>query len=210
MRLVSPAPWPGRTVDDMKLKRDHIILISVLVLVTAVLFNIFIAPQGKRLKAARLRIESAANLLEAREHEKNRLNGLKEENDLLKDRLQNVENAFIEKDKVHQYLQDLVVLAEKTGNKLRSVDPLETKKPVEKGVKRIFVKLDLSGSYISIVEFMGQLLNGEKVLDISDILIKRPAGGSNELTASFVVSLLVAEYDSRGGQKSVLMEKGQK
>ncbi|MGB2600250.1 MAG: hypothetical protein WBC99_07405, partial [Candidatus Omnitrophota bacterium] len=136
----------------MKIDKEKIIAITALVVLTVLLYGLFLAPQRKRVKAIRSQYMAAKKLLRVRGIKGDTLGTLKSENKAWMEKLDESEKKFLTWDEVNLFLNDLTRLAEDSGNKLEAVDPLERSVPVEFGVEKMFVEVTITGSYSSIID----------------------------------------------------------
>lgn len=180
----------------IKVNREKLIGIGLLVITAALLYNLFMSPQGKQLKAVRSQYISGKELLKAREAKREKLEGLRNANQEWRNKLAATENRFLDRDEIHSFLKGLTPLAEETGNKLKTVDPLERDLPPELSIEKMLVRVTIVGRYASITDFLNILATNEKLLGISDVKIKRERGESQDLEASFVLTLFIIEPES--------------
>lgn len=177
----------------MKIDRERIIGIAVLVVLTVLLYGVFLMPHGRRLKAIRQQYSSAVKLLAAQKTKGGRLEDLREENRQLRKKLYDIRNRFLTKEEINLFLKSFTKLAEDTGNELQAVDPLERKLPAEAGIEKMLVEVTISGDYSSIIGFLDALSKSEKILNITDVKIEREDKETRELTASFELTLFIIE-----------------
>ena len=180
----------------MKIDKEKLMTIAILVIMAALLYSVFVSPQGRQLKAIRSQYISGKELLKAREAKREELETLRERNQAWKDKLVTVKNRFLNEDEINSFLKNLTRLAEGTKNKLKTVDPLERDLPPELGIERMFVKITITGRYNSITDFLNMLTTNEKLLSITGVKIEREKGESQDLKATFVLTLFIIEAES--------------
>jgi Tfp pilus assembly protein PilO len=178
---------------NKKIDKEKLIIITALVVLTVLLYGLFLAPQRKRVRAIRSQYMAAKKLLRARGIKGDTLGTLKSENKAWMDKLDEIEKKFLTWNEVNLFLNDLTRLAEGTGNKLKAVDPLERSMPVESGVEKMFVEVTVDGSYSSIIDFLKVLTDNKKLVNITDVSIEREDAGAKDLMASFVLTLFIIE-----------------
>jgi Tfp pilus assembly protein PilO len=180
----------------MKIDKKRLVAVTTLVILTAVLYGLFLTPQVKRLKAVRSQYIAAKKLLKVRGIKEKKLDTLRSENRQWQKKLDAAESRFIPRDKTNLILEKLTGLAEKTNNELKTVDPLEGRSPAESGIEKMLVEVTVTGSYTSIMDFLKVLMDDKRLLDVTDIAIEKEEEGSEDLTASFVLTLFIIEGKS--------------
>ena len=180
----------------MKIDKEKIIGISILAVVTILLYGVFLMPQGSRLKAIRSQYSSAIKLLNARETKGENLEALRTENRQLREKLYDARNKFLTGEEINLFLKGLTKIAKNTRNELMAVDPLERTVMTESGVEKMFVEVTIAGNYSSIIDFLDVLSSSKKLIDVTDIEIEREGRESRDLTASFEIILFIIEDTS--------------
>lgn len=175
----------------MKIDREKLAGVVILVIVTALLYGFFMTPHGRQLKAVRSQCISGKELLEAREAKKEKLESLRKGNREWKEKLRAVENRFFTVDEVSLFLKNLARSAEKTGITLRAIDPLGEEPPLEAGIGKKMVKIAITGEYASIIKFLNVLAADKKLLGITEVKIRRTRDESQALQASFTLTLFI-------------------
>ncbi|MFQ5951831.1 MAG: type 4a pilus biogenesis protein PilO [Candidatus Omnitrophota bacterium] len=177
----------------MKLNKEKIIAITILAVLTIFLYSLFLAPQRKRLKAVRSQYVSAKELLETRGIKGGKIDVLRSENQEWRNKLDSIEDRFIIRDEVNQFLKGLTRVAKRTGNDLKTVDPLERTPKPEFGIERTLVEVSIIGNYSSIIDFLNELVHDKKLLKITDLEIEKEKEESRDLKVSFILTLYVIE-----------------
>jgi len=177
----------------MKIDKKRLIAVASLVILTAVFYGLFLTPQVKRLKAVRSQYIAIKKLLKVREIKEKKLDALRSENRAWMEKLNAVESRFLNRDEVNLFLNSLTGLTEETGNKLKAVDPLEKRSPAEPGIEKMLVEVTIVGKYPSIMDFLKVLMDDKRLLGITDVGIEKEEEGSEDLTASFVLTLFIIE-----------------
>ena len=106
----------------IKIGKEKFISIAILVIIVALLYSLFMTPQGRQIKAIRSQYISGKELLMARKAKGDELETLRSRNREWKYELDAVQNRFLNENEINSFLKDLTRLAEETGNNLKTIE----------------------------------------------------------------------------------------
>ncbi len=175
----------------MNMDKTKVIGVSILIAVSTTLYIVFIAPQTRQLEAVRLEYAASKKLLAAREGQMENIGEARRANAEWKKKFQSARNKFFKENEINQFLKGISRLADKTGNKLKTVDLLQRRFAPEEHIKKIAVEVVIIGKYVAAIDLMKLLSSGKKLLDISDIRMEREDEARQDLITSFTLTLFV-------------------
>ena len=172
--------------------KEKILNIAILVFIAVVFYNVFMAPQGKELKALNSQYVSGKELLKVRHNKEDELEESRRNNQKLRNELSSLEDKLLKRDKVNLFLQRLSKAAAETNNKLLAIEPRKKEEPIGEIVRRKFVKLSMIGGYSAVANFLGRLETGKQILNVSDITIEATRD-NKAFKTSFILTLYIIE-----------------
>ena len=175
----------------IKVEREKLIRAGFVILLAFLLIHLFIYPHWENLMAVRSSYRAGSKLLETRKIEMEKLQVLMDIREEWKDKLADFESRIIKEEDVNTFLQTLTQLAENTRNRLLLINPMERRGPGKTGLQKMNVELTLVGKFPTILDFVQKLEADGKMLDIADIKIVRQENESQDLKASFLISLFI-------------------
>lgn len=178
----------------MKINKDNLIILTVTIATAVLFYNMLLKLQIKQLKAVRTQYVSQNNLVKVRKIKKEEINRSRNTAKDWEVKVKGIEKKFLERKKITSFFKQLDYLAKKSRVKINSVDPLEKKGFKKAGVEEICIMINAEGRYQSIISFVNQLFNDEKLLKISDVDITTlDDKNKTMLEMSMTITLFIVE-----------------
>lgn len=165
----------------------------VLGVVIFFLYGLFMAPHVRHYSALSARYASAAMLLQTRAVKMESLSRLRGETMTRAAKAGDIENRFLGEGGVYLFLKELAHMAEETGNKLKTLEPVKESRSGTKieGAEKKSIKMAMTGSYSSILEFFYRLASGETMAVVEELRIKNIKASKGQLNVSFKLAVFI-------------------
>lgn len=176
-----------------KIDKDNIIVAAISLLTAFLLFNILLKPQVRQLRAIRAQYVSQEGLVKVRSVQREEILSSRENAEKWEKRAEEIEKQFLKRTEMTSFIKGLNKIADETGAKIESVDPLENRKFEQSGVEETSIVVNVLGEYGRILSFIDKLYNNEKLVKIShvDMAVPDSETDGSTLTASMTITIFV-------------------
>lgn len=189
------------------------VIISVLpsVILTIVIVMMFIVPKQKKIKGLDANIDKQNNEIAASQAKSAKLEILKQENERLKKRINELRLQLPEEKEITSLLKQVSDMGIAAGLEIKSWKPGQKTTHPSGIVYEIPVSVDVIGTYHNLGYFLSSLTKLNRIVNISDMKLTNPKAekGENLLSASFKASTFsaipeneLAEAAAKAGAKA--------
>ncbi len=179
------------------LKAIIAVLPAVIILIAGIVF--FVSPQQKEIKALDAKIDDQNNKIATGQAKAARLDTLKQENEKLLQRLNELKEQLPEEKEISNLLKQISDLSIAAGLEIKSWRPGPRKIHSSGIVSEIPVAVSASGTYHDFAGFLSSLTKLNRIVNITDIKLGSPAltKGRTILQISFTATTFssVSEKD---------------
>jgi type IV pilus assembly protein PilO len=183
------------------------IIIAILpaVILSVAIIMLVIMPKHKEIKALDAKIDTQNNEIAVSQAKVAKLDILKQENDRLIKRINELKEQLPEEKEISSLLKQVSDLGIAAGLSIKSWRPAQKATHSSGIVYEIPVSVDVEGTYHNLGLFLSSLTRLNRIVNISDMKLGSPktAKGENLLSASFRASTFSAipEADATAGAK---------
>lgn len=181
------------------------IILSVLpaVILSIVIIILFIMPKQKEIKELDAKIDTQNNEIAASQAKAAKLDILKQENERLIKRINELKEQLPEEKEISSLLKQVSDLGIAAGLSIKSWRPGQKTTHPSGIVYEIPVSVDVEGTYHNLGYFLSSLTRLNRIVNISDMKLGSPkvVKGENILSASFKASTFSAIPEAEVGTK---------